>query len=166
MSAESKENNGTTIFGYYVEDPHPFGVVEFDENGKAVSIEEKPAEPRSNYIVPGLYFYDNSVVEIAENIKPSARGELEITSVNNEYLKRGDLNVVTLDKDFTWLDARSAESLLRSANTIMEIQQRTGRQVACLEEIAYDMGYIDMEQLVEVGESMKKTAYGQYILGL
>lgn len=163
---KARENKGTTIFGYYVEDPHPFGVVEFDENGKAVSIEEKPAEPRSNYIVPGLYFYDNSVVEIAENVQPSERGELEITSVNNEYLKRGDLNVVTLGRDFTWLDAGSAESLLRSANTIMDIQKRTGRQVACLEEIAYKMGYIDREQLRAVGESMKKTTYGQYILGL
>ena len=163
---KARENKGTTIFGYYVEDPHPFGVVEFDENGKAVSIEEKPAEPRSNYIVPGLYFYDNSVVEIAENVQPSERGELEITSVNNEYLRRGDLNVVTLGRDFTWLDAGSAESLLRSANTIMDIQKRTGRQVACLEEIAYKMGYIDREQLRAVGESMKKTTYGQYILGL
>lgn len=160
----AKENEGTTIFGYYVDDPRPFGVVEFDENGKAVSIEEKPAVPKSNYIVPGLYFYDNSVVEIAENVKPSARGELEITSVNNEYLERGDLNVVTLGEDFTWLDAGSAESLLDAANTIMDIQKRTGRQVACLEEIAYNMGYIDRHQLRAVGESMKKTAYGKYIL--
>lgn len=161
---KAKENDGTTIFGYYVDDPRPFGVVEFDENGKAVSIEEKPDKPKSNYIVPGLYFYDNSVVEIAEGVKPSARGELEITSVNNVYLERGELNVVTLGEDFTWLDAGSAESLLDAANTIMDIQKRTGRQVACLEEIAYNMGYIDRQQLRDVGENMKKTAYGQYIL--
>lgn len=161
---KARENNGTTIFGYYVADPRPFGVVEFDQNGKAISIEEKPQHPKSNYIVPGLYFYDSSVVEIAEHIEPSARGELEITSVNNEYLRRGELNVVTLERDFTWLDAGSAESLLIASNTIHDIQQKTGRQVACLEQIAYEMGYIDREKFAELGESMKKTAYGEYIL--
>ena len=158
------QHEGATIFGYYVDDPRPFGVVEFDEDGKAISIEEKPENPKSNYIVPGLYFYDNSVVEIAEQVKPSARGELEITSVNNEYLKRGDLKVVTLGKDFTWLDAGSAESLLQSATTIMNIQRATGQQVACLEVIAYQMGYIDKQSLQECGEAMKKTTYGEYIL--
>lgn len=163
-TANVKENKGATIFGYYVDDPRPFGVVEFDENGKAISIEEKPEHPKSNYIVPGLYFYDNSVVEIAENVIPSARGELEITSVNNAYLERGDLNVETLGEDFVWLDAGSAESLIHSAVTIMEIQNKTGKQVGCIEETAYRMGYIDKEQLHELGESMKKTTYGQYIL--
>ena len=149
-----------------MDDPRPFGVVEFDKNGKAISIEEKPQNPKSNYIVPGLYFYDNSVVEIAKNVKPSARGELEITSINNAYLERGELNVVTLGQNFTWLDAGSAESLLMSANTIMDIQKRTGKQVACLEEIAYKMGYITKEELMEIGERMKKTSYGEYILSL
>ena len=157
---------GATIFGYYVEDPRPFGVVEFDQTGKAISIEEKPAHPKSNYIVPGLYFYDNSVVAIAESIGPSARGELEITAVNNTYLERGLVNVVTLGQHFTWLDAGSAESLLRAANTIMRIQKCTGREVACLEEIAYHTGAISREQLRELGESMEKTAYGEYILSL
>jgi glucose-1-phosphate thymidylyltransferase len=157
-------NEGTTIFGYYMDDPRPFGVVEFDESGKAISIEEKPQNPKSNYIVPGLYFYDNSVVAIAEQVQPSSRGELEITSVNNAYLERGELNVVTLDESFTWLDAGSAENLLESANTIMKIQQRTGKQVACLEEIAYDMGYITKEQLLSLGENLKNTSYGEYIL--
>lgn len=162
--ANIEENRGATIFGYHVDDPRPFGVVEFDKNGKAISIEEKPEHPKSNYIVPGLYFYDNSVVEIAEKVIPSARGELEITSVNNAYLERGDLNVETLGEDFVWLDAGSAEGLIHSAVTIMEIQNKTGKQVGCIEETAYRMGYIDKEQLHELGESMKKTTYGQYIL--
>ncbi len=139
-------------------------MVEFDENNKAISIEEKPANPKSNYIVPGLYFYPNSVVDIAADVKPSQRGELEITSVNNEYLKRGELNVVTLGSDFTWLDAGSAQTLLISANTISDIQTKTGKLVACLEEIAYDMGYINAEQLLKLGEGMAKTTYGEYIL--
>lgn len=157
-------NKNTTVFGYYVDNPKPFGVVEFDENGKAISIEEKPEKPKSNYIVPGLYFYDSSVVQIAESIKPSSRGELEITSVNNAYLERGELNVVTLGSDFTWLDAGSAESLLTSATTIHEIQKNTGKQVACLEEIAYKMGYINKDELTALGENLKKTTYGEYIL--
>lgn len=164
---KAKQNTaGATIFGYYVDDPRPFGVVEFDEQGRAISIEEKPENPKSHYIVPGLYFYDNSVVEIAEHIKPSKRGELEITTVNNEYLSRNALNVVPLGEDFTWLDAGSAESLLLSANTIMRIQAKTGRQVACIEEIAYRMGYIDEEQVRSLGKTMEKTQYGQYILSL
>ena len=159
-------NTGATIFGYYVDDPRPFGVVEFDADGRAVSIEEKPEHPKSNYVVPGLYFYDKSVVEIAENITPSARGELEITAVNNEFLRRGQLGVVTLDSSFTWLDAGSAESLIESASTVMRIQKSTGRLVACIEETAYEMGYIDLPQLRELGENLRKTAYGQYILSL
>ena len=157
-------NSGATIFGYYVEDPRPFGVVELDKNGKAISIEEKPSNPKSHYIVPGLYFYPNSVVRIAEQVRPSARGELEITSINNIYLEQGELNVVPLDKTLTWLDAGSAESLLLSAQTVMEIQKSTGCLVACLEEIAYRMGYITMEQLADIGANMKNTAYGQHIL--
>lgn len=165
--AKARSNEtGAAVFGYYVDDPRPFGVVEFDAAGKAISIEEKPARPKSHYVVPGLYFYDNSVVSIAENIRPSARGELEITAVNNAYLQQGALSVVTMDRDFTWLDAGSAESLLRAANTIRDIQKRTGRQVACLEEIAYDAGCIGIRQLRELGESMAKTSYGEYILRL
>ncbi|MCF0120954.1 MAG: glucose-1-phosphate thymidylyltransferase RfbA [Oscillospiraceae bacterium] len=163
---KAKSNSDATVFGYYVDDPRPFGVIELGPDGKALSIEEKPANPKSNYIVPGLYFYDNRVIEIAEAVEPSWRGELEITSVNNAYLEMGALNVVPLDKGFTWLDAGSAESLLESANTIKSIQTSTGKQVACLEEIAYEMGYITREQLLAAGESMKKTAYGAYILGL
>lgn len=162
----ARSNQGTTVFGYHVDDPRPFGVVEFDREGKAISIEEKPAQPKSHYVVPGLYFYPNSVVDIAEQIQPSARGELEITSVNSEYLRRGELNVVRLDQSFTWLDAGSAESLLTAANTIMKSQKHTGRQVACLEEIAHRMGYITREQLHEIGSSMAKTTYGEYILDI
>ena len=164
--ARAAANENATVFGVRVDDPRPFGVVELGPDGKALSIEEKPEHPKSNYVVPGLYFYDSGVVEIAERLEPSARGELEITAVNNEYLRRGELNVVPLGEGFTWLDAGSAESLLESANTIMRIQRETGRQVACLEEIAYQMGYIDRAQLMETGERMKKTAYGAYILGL
>lgn len=163
---KARQNDNATVFGYWVADPRPFGVVELGEDGKAISIEEKPQNPKSNYIVPGLYFYDNRVIEIAEKVQPSARGELEITAVNNAYLEMDELNVVPLGKDFTWLDAGSAESLLESANTIMRIQKETGRQVACIDEIAYEMGYITREQLRETGESMKKTAYGEYILSL
>lgn len=163
---KARSNQGTTVFGYHVDDPRPFGVVEFDREGKAISIEEKPAQPKSHYVVPGLYFYPNSVVDIAEQIRPSARGELEITSVNSEYLRRGELNVVRLDQSFTWLDAGSAESLLTAANTIMKSQKHTGRQVACLEEIAHRMGYITREQLHEIGSSMAKTTYGEYILDI
>ena len=163
---KAAKNPGATIFGYYVDDPRPFGVVEFDKTGKAVSIEEKPLHPKSNYIVPGLYFYDNAVVEIADRVQPSARGELEITSVNNAYLGRGDLNVITLDRGFTWLDAGSAESLLRSAETVMHLQTQTGKMVACLEEIAFQKGYITKKQLLDCAEELKKTAYGEYLTRL
>lgn len=157
---------GATVFGYPVADPRPFGVVEFDEQGHALSIEEKPLHPKSNHIVPGLYFYDNSVVEIAAGLKPSARGELEITAVNNAYLERGELNVVRLGGDVIWKDAGNADSLLDSADTICRLQKSTGRQVACLEEIARDMGYITHEQMLTLGREMENTDYGRYILAL
>lgn len=157
---------GATVFGYPVEDPRPFGVVEFDETGRALSIEEKPAHPKSNYIVPGLYFYDNRVVSIAEQVQPSARGELEITSINNTYLNMGELRVVKMGSDIVWKDAGNADSLLDSADTIRALQTRTGRQVACLEEIAYQMGYISYEQMRSVGHEMEKTDYGKYILSI
>ncbi len=165
--AQAGLNKGyATVFGYSVSDPRPFGVVEFDSEGRAISIEEKPLKPKSNYIVPGLYFYDNLVVDIASDLIPSARGELEITAVNKAYLELGRLNVVILGRDLTWLDAGSAESLLEAANTVMNIQRGTGKQVACLEEIAYRMKYIGLPQLRELGENLKKTAYGAYILQL
>ena len=161
-----EQKGGATVFGYYVEDPRPFGVVEFDENGVAVSIEEKPQNPRSNYIIPGLYFYDNQVVEIARNLKPSARGELEITDVNLAYLKRGQLKVVTLDQDFVWLDAGTADSILEASETVRDIQRDTGRYVGCIEELAWQEGWITLEQLRRLGEELEKTLYGQYLLSL
>ena len=157
---------GAVIFGYYVEDPRAFGVVEFDENGKAISIEEKPQNPKSNYIVPGLYFYDNKVVDIAANIKPSARGELEITDINNAYLKQGNLNVVTLGEDFTWFDSGTADGLIDAGATIRKIQKSTGKQVSCLEEIAYEQGYITYEELHKVGTELDMTNYGKYLLNI
>lgn len=162
MKAASQKS-GSTIFGYYVEDPRPFGVVEFDKSGRAVSIEEKPQNPKSNYIIPGLYFCDNKAIEIAEQVKPSARGELEITSVISDYMDKGNLQVVTLGEDFTWLDAGNADSLLESATAISRIQKETGKMVACLEEIAYDMGFITKEMLVERAEELGKTNYGEYL---
>lgn len=160
----AENRGGATVFGYYVDDPRPFGVVEMDETGRALSIEEKPAQPKSHYVVPGLYFYDSDVTQIAKGIQPSARGELEITAVNNAYLAEKRLHVVKLEQDFTWLDAGNAQSLLRAANTVMQIQQKTGTQVACLEEIAYRMGYITREQLYERGKELEKTDYGKHIL--
>ena len=146
-----------TVFGYYVEDPRPFGVVEFDKNGKAISIEEKPRYPKSNYIVPGLYFYDQQVMEIARALKPSARGELEITDVNLEYLSRGQLQVIPLEKNFTWLDAGTADSLLAAAQTIKEIQDTTGRYVGCLEELGFYEGWISEEQVHAIGDELEMT---------
>ena len=160
----SEHQNGATIFGYYVDDPRPFGVVEMDDAGHVLSIEEKPAQPKSHYVVPGLYFYDSSVTQIAKTIQPSARGELEITAVNNAYLAEKKLHVVKLAQDFTWLDAGNAQSLLRAANTIHAIQAETGRQVACLEEIARDMGYITDQQLYLRGRELEHTDYGAHIL--
>lgn len=158
--------SGATVFGYYVCDPERFGVVEFDAAGKAVSIEEKPAHPRSNYAVTGLYFYDNDVVEIARHIKPSTRGELEITSVNNEYLKRGDLHVEKLARGYAWLDTGTHESMLDAANFIRTIESRQGLQVACLQEIAYNNGWMTREEVRESIRDMMKTEYGQYLARL
>ena len=155
--------HGATVFGYWVEDPRPFGVVEFDKEGKAISIEEKPRYPKSNYIVPGLYFYDHQVMEIAGNLKPSARGELEITDVNLEYLRRGELKVMPLAKDFTWLDAGTADSLIDAGQTIRQIQYETGRYVGCLEELALQEGWVTPEQVHATGEELKMTLYGQYL---
>lgn len=163
LKQAARNNTGATVFGYWVEDPRPFGVVEFDEQGKAISIEEKPKKPKSNYIIPGLYFYDNQVMEIAANLKPSARGELEITDVNLEYLRREQLQVVPLDKNFTWLDAGTADSLLEASQTIKRIQDTAGRYVGCLEELGYCEGWITQEQVHSTGKELGMTLYGQYL---
>lgn len=163
QDAASKEN-GATVFGYHVTDPERFGVVDFNENMKAISIEEKPEHPKSNYAVTGLYFYDNKVVDLAKKIKPSARGELEITDLNNEYLKLGTLEVKIMDRGFAWLDTGTHESLLEASTFIETIEKRQNLKVACLEEISYRMGYIDKEQLISLAQPLKKNAYGQYLL--
>ena len=165
MSAERTEKeHGATIFGYYVRDPREYGVVEFDENGKALSIEEKPEHPKSNYAVPGLYFYDNDVVEIAKNVKPSARGEIEITSVNNAYLGRGDLHVETLGRGFAWLDTGNHDMLLAAADFVSAFQKRQGLYISCIEEIAYKRGFIDRDQLIKLAQPLLKTDYGKYLM--
>ena len=156
--------SGATIFGYYVRDPREYGVVEFDENGMALSIEEKPENPKSNYAVPGLYFYDNDVVEIAANVQPSARGEIEITSINNEYLRRGTLRVETLGRGFAWLETGSHDMLLDAADFVAAFQKRQGLYISCIEEIAYKRGFITREQLLKLAEPLMKTAYGQYMV--
>ena len=160
----ASREQGATIFGYYVRDPREYGVVEFDESGMAISIEEKPEHPKSNYAVPGLYFYDNEVVEIARNVKPSARGEIEITSINNEYLRRGTLRVETLGRGFAWLDTGNHDSLLDAADFVSAFQKRQGLYISCIEEIAYKRGFITKDQLLELAKPLMKTAYGQYMV--
>ena len=164
LTRAAEREKGATIFGYYVKDPRAYGVVEFDKDGKAVSIEEKPENPKSKYAVPGLYFYDNDVVDIAKNVKPSARGELEITTVNNIYLERGDLYVETLGRGFAWLDTGSHDSLLDAADFVSAFQKRQGLYISCVEEIAYKKGFIDKEELLKLAEPLLKTAYGQYLV--
>ncbi len=160
----AERESGATIFGYYVKDPTAYGVVEFDEAGKAISIEEKPEKPKSNYAVPGLYFYDNDVVEIARNVKPSARGEIEITSINNAYLEKGNLYVEKLGRGFAWLDTGSHDSLLDAANFVATFQKRQGLYVSCIEEIAYKRGFIGKDQLLKLAEPLMKTNYGKYLV--
>ncbi len=162
----TQKQNGATVFGYWVSDPERFGVVEFDDNGNAISIVEKPENPKSNYAVTGLYFYDNEVIDIAKNIKPSARGELEITTVNAEYLKRGKLTVEKLGRGYAWLDTGTHESLLEASEFIRTIQKRQGLQVSCLEEIAYVNGWINEDQLLKQADFLQKTDYGVYLKNL
>lgn len=159
-----KRKQGATIFGYYVKDPRAYGVVEYDEERNVISIEEKPENPKSNFAVPGLYFYDNRVIEIAKNVKPSARGEIEITAVNNAYLELGALKVETLGRGMAWLDTGNHDSLLDASNYVASIQKRQGLYISCIEEIAYKEGYIDKEQLLKLAEPMLKTDYGQYLV--
>ncbi|HZX17469.1 MAG TPA: glucose-1-phosphate thymidylyltransferase RfbA [Pseudomonas sp.] len=160
------EPSGATVFGYWVKDPQRFGVIEFDAQGKAISIEEKPTVPKSSYAVTGLYFYDNDVIEIAKAVKPSARGELEITDVNNAYLQRGDLRVERFGRGFAWLDTGTHDSLLEASQYVQTIEHRQGLKVACLEEIAYQQGWIDRQQLLAQAKAFGKTGYGQYLFKL
>ena len=162
--ANVQNENMATVFGYYVSDPQRYGVVEFDDNGKALSIEEKPQNPKSNHAVVGLYFYPNSVIEIAKNIKPSPRGELEITSINQEYLNRGQLKVELMGRGFAWLDTGTHESLIEASNYIKMIESRQGLKVACLEVISCKMGYISKDQLLKLAEPLKKNGYGKYLI--
>lgn len=160
----SQKKEGATIFGYYVNNPSEFGVIEFDVKKNVISIEEKPKEPKSNYAIPGLYYYDNSVIDIAKNIKPSARGEIEITDINFEYLRRGTLKVELLGRGFAWLDTGTADGLMQAANFVRAVQQRQGLYIACLEEIAYSKGFINLEQLTKLAKDLEKTEYGQYLM--
>lgn len=162
----AERTSGATIFGYYVKDPTAYGVVSFDAEGNVTEIEEKPKVPKSNYAVPGLYFYDNDVIRIAKGVKPSARGELEITEVNNEYLRRGALKVELLGRGMAWLDTGNHDALLEASNYVASIQKRQGLYVSCLEEIAYKQGFIDREQLLKLAEAMKMTEYGKYLMDI
>lgn len=166
LEEASKLKEGAVVFGYPVKDPRAYGVVEFDKNGKAISLEEKPKNPKSNYAIPGLYFYDNTVIEKAKIIKPSSRNELEITAINEEYLKKGKLNVKSLGRGTVWLDTGTHEALLQAANYMEAIQKRQGFYIACIEEIAYQKGWITPEKLDKSAKSMMKTAYGQYLADL
>lgn len=166
VQSAAQKKDGATVFGYHVNDPERFGVVEFDEDMHALSIEEKPAQPKSNYAVTGLYFYDNDVVQIAKNIQPSKRGELEITDVNTEYLRRGKLDVKLMGRGYAWLDTGTHDSMMEASNFIATVEKRQNLKVACLEEIAYRMGYIDKEQLVMLVQPLKKNDYGKYLLRL
>ncbi len=161
-----EENEGATIFGYFVSDPERYGVIEFDEKGNVLSIEEKPKKPKSNYAVTGLYLYDSEAPEIAKSIKPSWRGELEITDVNNEYLRRGKLKVKLMGRGYAWLDTGTHDSLLDASDFVRIVEQRQGLKIACIEEIAYRMGYIDKEQLEKLAQPLKKTGYGKYLLSI
>ena len=163
---ECKDVTGGIVFGYHVHDPERYGVVEFDENFKALSLEEKPTKPKSNYAVPGLYYYDNSVIEIAKNIKPSARGEYEITDVNKEYLNRGELDVQVLGRGTIWLDTGTFQSLMQANQYVQVIEERQGRKIGCIEEAAYRMGYINDAKLLEIAEPLRKSGYGEYLVNL
>jgi glucose-1-phosphate thymidylyltransferase len=166
LQSAAKRSSGATVFGYWVKDPERFGVIDFDSDGRALSIEEKPKKPKSSYAVTGLYFYDNDVIEIAKAVKPSPRGELEITDVNNAYLQRGDLQVERFGRGFAWLDTGTHDSLLEASQYVQTIEHRQGLKVACLEEIAYENGWIDREQLLERAHYFGKTGYGQYLAKL
>ena len=166
LRAAANKDAGATVFGYYVEDPERFGVVEFDENGKAISLEEKPEHPKSNYAVTGLYFYDNKVVEYAKNLKPSSRGELEITDLNRIYLENNELNVTLLGDGFTWLDTGTHVSMLKASNFVEAVQTTQGTFIACLEEIAYRQGWISKEKVIELAQPLMKTEYGKYLIDI
>ena len=166
LSNAQEQKNGATVFGYYVKDPERYGVVDFDDDGHAVSLEEKPENPKSNYAVTGLYFYDNDVIDIAKNIKPSPRGELEITDVNKVYMERGDLNVEVMGRGFAWLDTGTHASLLQASNYIQVVEERQGLKIACPEEIAYAMGFIDAKQVEKLASHLLKSGYGEYLMGL
>ncbi|MCB6828874.1 glucose-1-phosphate thymidylyltransferase RfbA [Megamonas funiformis] len=162
----TQKDDGATVFAYYVKDPERYGIVEFDKNRKAISLEEKPEKPKSNFAVTGLYFYDKNIVEYAKSIKPSARGELEITDLNKIYLEKGNLNVETLGRGYAWLDTGTHESLLQAASFVETVQDRQGLKIACPEEIAYNLGYINKEQLKELAKPLAKNEYGQYLLAI